>query len=519
MDPGLRRDDGAKKFRIFASSREIKTFHNLLTYCNLFDSVRGEQRYPDNRKNSCTMKKKEQKQEITRYSATVDPATKKVVEAMADGGVSKFRTPLYSSSTDGFYFWWNAWKHPGSGAWTVTRHTRLEGASANMVNPAALLTQPQENIAENLCYFDALYMLTHFQQGQNSPDVTGVKFPHEDWMTCTDAARQAKIPLDKTTGLPAPVAGGIILTNGDFDDAAHALAGSGEDIAISMTTNDTALALVKTNGPSLPPVLAAQTANEKMRLFTALNAEKEEIEQRQKTALAPLQEKQAAVQAMDHGMVQALETIGALDLAMRKSFGRVEKMDPAAKGVMLFEYSIGAFASIVTAATLLSSGFALLGPIFVAVAGNACGYIAYKKGVNGTFASDVFEKQLTALEQAAAQFPENSPERRALEDFNRAGSTVFALEHAAHLYQKKGPGNKKGLKILDKALQDMGVDDDTKQKIRATYNKTATDEQPGFPAPGTFLQSLQERFVTLQNQMNESAVRVLSDKPALPAPQ
>lgn len=416
----------------------------------------------------------------------LDDDARAAVLATEDAGHEAFRTAIAGDGAPGSVaVWLSAHKMPGTQSWRIIRYERPLGLDGDEA------IWSQRTVQKDLCFFDALRYCAHFEAGQIT--VTAAQ-PEQDGIPHFKiVARDALVPLDRG-GLPHPAAGGIILTDGDFDDNAQALA--------RQTVNFKPV-LPGRPAPGHALVLASQALGNPAAEIKAANKEEKNklqnaFNKKRSAVCNPLNETHYRIKKLKDRLDEIKVVREVIHLYAEKEFGKVCDIDFEAKGLATFLGII----STGMVAIIATGGVAALPLLVVPGVMYGVGGGFLYKGFKNAKAEGQFEKEREYF-LSSLDYVHDCHAKKLMENFRRAAIGVFGLEYASHLHQKEGPGNKKGRKILETTIAEMKLPPEQAQGLKDSY------AGKDFPAPGSFLALLDQLYVQLEAEVDAEIIRIL----------
>lgn len=356
-------------------------------------------------------------------TAALPPDAAGVARAVADNGCAAVATRLFGYEGAAADRWQEAWKNPQTGRWTVERY-RLRGVGEGR-------TRTRETVLKDVCFFDAVASCARFEAALSARDSMADCGPLPDAVHFRGAAEAAGIPFD-ADGLPHPAAYGRVLTDGEFDDRACAIAARSKEktiVPVPETGGGMELALV----PGVDRSLNLATVQDRL----------DEVAGR-------IRIRQDAARLAD-----------AAD-SMVTAFARAVDRQFSGPGVF---YGLGPASCdtpLPLMATLFTAG--LYYPVHCALER------AHRRSAVG---ADFFSLK-SKFDRLAGKLPESAEKETCLH-FSKSAAAAFYLAHAACLYRKcdrdlASPKNlKKGLKLVDRAAREAGEDETRTEDMKHRY--------------------------------------------------
>lgn len=401
------------------------------------------------------------------YSDTFPADTAALARGMADGGCDGMATKVLALAEErgNAGRWIEAWKDPRTSLWTVERHRCEVSAAGDDVCS-------QDAVLKNVSFFDAVGYCAQFESQGSGDGAWRAVHSVPDLAHFRAAAEAAFIPFD-TEGQPHPAAFGRILTDGEFDSHARALA-------------------AKTKGREAVAVNAADQGAALGRGLMELPEEKK-APGRDLVPVPPQARSLAQTEAslfFKNTLRAAFKAAGMTEYALRCAINR------DFSGADVFYNPDDSHSATPMLATLLSLG--TFYPVY-------CAYRRYWGSSDDVSAWCAFSRERKQLDKLARKLPDG-PEKTMFAQFSAAAGTAYLLEEASSIYKCCEDGRlpprklKTGLKLIGKAVRQSGEDADTAEKMQAAY------AEGKFPREGYFLRKLEEQL----SRMKTSAAPLLS---------
>lgn len=446
---------------------------------------------------------------FTPYSQTTAAAYRPLVEAVGDGGFTRFATKAHSLDGGASYSWLKARRNPATGRWMLFSFRSIGAPD----DPAGQAMISSRDLHLDLCFFDALHQAAKWSVAQGNlvmfRDAPAAK--DEVLPDCDAVIAALKFPRDLLTNLPAPVLDGDIIGPGTFASADF-------DSAAQGPSSSTALAVTRADAGDLIPVLGERKIPTEEEVFDlvdmaddayiALEEEIENEEEEVETRLALYEEQlSAALEAKREKIEQVQELENAAksagqvtDIVLRgleENFGQIEKFNADYKAKIGIQTAMGGLN--------LSLGILALAPFSIGI-GVMCSIFALtyvKAAKKETSAKHILHNKLDNLDEQISLLP-GEQEKKLCRDFAKVARMVFGMEHLAYLHTKGKI--KKGNKVIEQMVADLDISADQAQRLRTAFNG------PGFGAPGSFLPRLEEAQRVLESELAAASLRIL--KPA-----